>query len=123
MHDCLDRLIVLTYFLSQLQVLMKSVIFTDSLDLVKLVQADHPKPTARHMLIELRAMHGKLKLSEKEVKRLVVPLRLLHDMLHYIPSHCVQLEHVKGEVNPADPLSKPVDLHVLVNQYMSNVSK
>ena len=123
MHDCLDKLILLSYFLSELQVSLKSVIYTDSMDLVKLIKADHPKPAARHMLIELRAMQEKLNLSEKEVKKLVVPVRSLHDMLNFIPSRNINLEHVHGNVNPSDPLSKPVDLSVLVNNFMSTLNE
>lgn len=122
MHDCIDRMIVLMYFLSELKVTMKCTLFTDALDLIKLLKSDHPKPTARHMLMEIRQMQDKLTISEKEIKKLVVPLRSLHDMLRFIPSCSIKLEHISGTINPADPLSKPVDSNVLVSKFMSNLS-
>lgn len=47
--------------------------YSDSLDLIKLLHADHPRPTARHMLIELGYIQDKFALTDKAVKRLVQP--------------------------------------------------
>jgi hypothetical protein len=46
MHDCLDKLILCMYFISELHVKVHSTVYSDSLDLIKLLQADHPRPTA-----------------------------------------------------------------------------
>jgi hypothetical protein len=110
------------YFLSELRVDTQSTVYTDALDLIKLVSADHPKPTAKHMLIELRTIQSKLSLSEKEIRKLVTPLRSLHDVLNFIPSKRIEIKHIAGALNPADPLSKPVDLHTLVSKYMTSLA-
>jgi hypothetical protein len=118
MHDCLDKLILCMYFISELHVKVHSTVYSDSLDLIKLLQADHPRPTARHMLIELREMQDKFNLSDKAVKRLVQPLLALHDCLHYFESSPIRLVHTPGIDNPADCLTKPADLSPLMSRFL-----
>jgi len=106
------------YFISELHVKVHSTVYSDSLDLIKLLQADHPRPTARHMLIELREMQDKFNLSDKAVKRLVQPLLALHDCLHYFESSPIRLVHTPGIDNPADCLTKPADLSPLMSRFL-----
>jgi hypothetical protein len=121
MHNCLDRLILCIYFIKQLHVNVSSTLHSDSLDLIKLLNADHPRPTARHMLIELRQMQAKLVMNDSSVKRLVQPLLSIHDCLHYFPNNSIKLVHIAGNINPSDCLTKPADLHPLVSRYMSTL--
>jgi hypothetical protein len=117
-HDCLDRVILLLYFLSQLRVSIKPVIYSDALDLVKLLYAEYPKPTAKHLLIEIREIQNKLNIKEKEIKKLVLTLRSIHDMLHYLHDQQIRVQHIPGLTNPSDVFTKIVDTHVLVSSLM-----
>jgi hypothetical protein len=122
MHDCLDRLILLAFFISEFGVSVKCSVYSDALDLVKLLASDHPKPAERHMVIELREMQKKLSFDEKELKKLVVPCLAVKDLLSYFPDKEIGLFHIPGKTNPADALTKPIDLSVLVSKFMVSVT-
>jgi hypothetical protein len=95
------------------------VIFSDALDLLKLLKADFPKPQARHMIIEIRSMQDKLKLKEKEIQKLVLTLRSIHDMLRFLPDARIRVEHISGKTNPADALTKILDVSLIRKDFLS----
>ena len=87
LHDCLDRIILLAYFIRQLSISVDCVIYSDAMNLIKLLESQNPKPLERHMLIELRDMQQKLNLDEREIRKLIVPLLSVKDSLCYFPEH------------------------------------
>jgi hypothetical protein len=113
MHDCLDTTLLLIYFIRQFKCTVKSTVYSDSMDLVKLLLSDHPKPLLKHMVIELRAMQDMLNISEREVRRLVIPILSLRDLFTYYPSDRIELVHLAGKAMPADAFTKPSDVHML----------
>ena len=121
MHDCIDRLILIAFFFAQFGFKFECLLFSDALDLVKLLASDHPKPTERHMVIELREMQKKLKFDDKELKKLVVPCLALKELLSYFPNNVIALFHIPGKTNPADALTKPIDLSILVSRFMVSI--
>ncbi len=118
MHDCIDRIILIVFFFRSLLFNVRCELNTDALDLVKLLASDHPKPVERHMIIELRQMQRKLQLDEREMRKLVVPLLSVKDSLSYFSDCPIVVQHIPGKTNPADCLTKPVDLKLLVAQFM-----
>ena len=121
MHECIDRLILISFFVRELGFDFNCRIYSDALDLVKLLASDHPKPIERHMLIELREMQRKLKLDEKEIKKLVIPLLSVCELLDYFPNKRIDLMHIPGKSNPADTLTKPTDSTLLLSRFMVTV--
>lgn len=118
MHDCIDRVILLAYFYSEFNFDVECSVYSDALDLVKLLASDHPKPIEKHMVIELKEMQKKLKFDDKELKKLVVPLLSVKDLLGYFSGKKIGLFHIPGKTNPADALTKPIDLYTLVSRFM-----
>ena len=51
------------YFIRQFNCSVRADVYSDSMDLVKLLLSDHPKPLLRHMLIAITSMKDKLELS------------------------------------------------------------
>ena len=113
MHDCLDAVILLMYFIHQCVCTVLPQMLSDSLDLVKLLLSEHPKPLLKHMLIELRAMQDKLGLNEREIRRFIVPLLSLREAFNYYPQSRIQLKHIAGSTMPADAFTKPSDVNIL----------
>ena len=70
------------------------------------------------MVIELKEMQKKLKFDDKELKKLVVPLLSVKDLLGYFSGKKIGLFHIPGKTNPADALTKPIDLYTLVSRFM-----
>ena len=114
LHSCIDHSILLMYFIHQLKCTVDATIFSDSLDLIKLLSSDHPHPRERHMLIQLREMQKRLALSDKEVKKLVLPLLSTQDMFQFYSDSPISLRHIAGPTNPADAFTKPVDVSLLL---------
>jgi hypothetical protein len=131
LYDCVDVLILLIYFYSQLRVSVSVDLFCDSFNLVQLIKAAHPKPAEKHLLIELRRIQELLdgpkgnriprlrnrdceKRLEKELDACVLQTMAVRDMLTYLPDYMIRLHHIDGVSNPADCLTKSVDVGNLV---------
>ncbi len=72
------------------------------------------------MIIELREMQRKLQFDYKKMKKLVIPLLAVGDLLRF-PNNPIILSHIPGATNPADVLIEPIDLKILVSRFMVNV--
>jgi hypothetical protein len=136
MFDCLDSMILIMHLLTTLHVKCCVRLFSDAKDLVSLLTSPHPKPAEKHLLIELRTIKGLLdsedvmhnravrvrELSSKRIDReLDDCVRLVfavQELVQYMPSCHILIQHVPGATNPADALTKPVDVRMLVSRYM-----
>ena len=54
----------------------------------------------------------------KILRKLVVPLLSVKDLLGYFSGKKIGLFHIPGKTNPADALTKPIDLYTLVSRFM-----
>eukprot|EP00388_Colpodella_angusta_P011031 GDKJ01028456.1.p1 GENE.GDKJ01028456.1~~GDKJ01028456.1.p1 ORF type:complete len:219 (+),score=19.19 GDKJ01028456.1:77-658(+) len=118
MHDLLDYL---EWFANLAKHVNKSVdihIYTDSNDLVKLLEAKNPKPTEKSILYDILEMQQVLG---------NVPSASLLDSWKTLKSlsRKVSISHIPGDVNPADALTKACDaqsLDVMLNILEKGVS-
>ena len=83
MHICIDDCIILMYFMYQLKFIVDTTISSDSLNLIKLLSSDYPRPKEKHMLIKLREMQNAISSNNEEVQKLVTPLLSLGDLFSF----------------------------------------
>jgi hypothetical protein len=123
LHECIDRVMTLCFFLRQIGVGMSVSVFTDSDNLVKLLAKPCPRPSEDSLLPELMLVQKRLAgssvdvLSDKEVHALVVPMMatrgLISDCSRYLCASPINVEFIPGVNNPADVLTKPRDVESL----------
>jgi hypothetical protein len=67
-------------------------------------------------------MQKKLNFDDKELKKLLVPCLAVNDLLNYFPNNnAISLFHIPGKNNPADALTKPIELSILVSRFMVSI--
>jgi hypothetical protein len=121
LHKCVDHVSVLAYFFRQLGMKLRCSLYSDSRSLVELLRAPHPHPGEASLVPVLQVIQKKMdgtteSMSDKELRDLVVPILALEGLV----THCgfavggsIGLKHVRGEVNPADVLTKPREVSLL----------
>ncbi len=58
---------------------------------------------------------------EKELGDSIIQSLAIRDMLSYLPDYRIVLEHIQGTINPADVLTKSVDVNVMTRRFLSRV--
>jgi hypothetical protein len=139
MYDCIDSMLLLMHFMTQLRVSCSVRLFSDSEDAVKLINAVHPKPSEKHLVIELRK-YQELKdgvvgsrverlvaVSEKRLRKELDVCKqhvlALRELCTFMPCTPIAITHIPGSLNPSDALTKPVDTErILVDSLMHRSS-
>ena len=134
LYDCMDALILVMYMFSQFHVKCSVRAFSDAKDLVSLISSPHPKPAEKHLLIELRRLQalvdgdvgsrvGRLhgiseRRIDREVSECVRHVLAINELSAYMPSMPIAVSHIPGASNPADVLTKSVDVRYLASKFL-----
>jgi hypothetical protein len=133
-YDCMDSLVLIMYMFAQFRVPCTVRVYSDAKDLVSLILSPHPKPAEKHLLIEIRRLQSSLEgdvsarasqLHSVSARRkandesdCVQLVQAIQDLALYMPDVPILLEHIPGATNPADALTKPVDVRYLASKYL-----
>jgi hypothetical protein len=112
-YEALDRVLLLLAFLAEAGLKTTACVYTDSRNLVDLLEAPHPTPTEVHLAIQLRRMQQLLALDAKALADIAFAAYALRDLRSFLPD-AIQVCHVPGLTNPADGFTKPLDTAVLL---------
>ena len=134
LYNCLDLLLLTLHLFSSLRVSLSVILFSDSLDMVTLLNQPHPKPAEKHLLIEIRKMQAELNgnvqnrvdrlgnITERRLNRdandCINLIYAVNELVTYMPSVPIILEHCEGKTNPSDCFTKSVDVCHLIDKFM-----
>jgi hypothetical protein len=123
LHECVDRVMTLCFFLTHIGVENEVNIFSDSDNLIKLLAKPCPRPSEDSLLPELMLLKVRMAgssckvMSDKDVHALVVPMMATRDLIsdcsRYLCNSRMHLEFIPGVDNPADVFTKPRDVSCL----------